>query len=156
MFQKEALGVADTPDWFSYISSMRTLCCVVTAVASLIALLPLPSHAQTTHGIGNLSCGQFIRAARSGDILYHQASSWLLGYASGMNAALKSTATATLTNDQLLKQAGDYCEANPASTIAQAADAWPATLTRPAVTQEAAPMERNYDHLKKPFARGPR
>ena len=69
-----------------------------------------------------------------------------------MNAALKTTLS--LTNDQLLKMAGDYCEAHPANTIAQAAGEWYAAIPRPAVTREAPPA--NYDHLKKPFSRGPR
>ena len=91
--------------------------------ASLFALAGVPTHAQTSQGLGSVTCDRFLKAARSGDILYHQASSWLMGYASGLNAASGGTAV-TLTGDQLMKSAGDYCEANPGGTLAQAAGQW--------------------------------
>ena len=92
------------------------------------------------------------------DMLYHQASNWLLGYVSGMNAALASTsasaAVVKLSNDQLLKSAGDYCEANPAKTIANAAAEWYPSLPRQAAAPvPQPPAERNYDHLNRPFGR---
>jgi hypothetical protein len=84
--------------------------------------------AQGTYGMAGVQCSQYLKAARSSDILYHQASQWLLGYVSGMNAAMKvakgTTPLANLTNDQVLKSAGDYCEANPASNLANAANEW--------------------------------
>lgn len=70
------------------------------------------------------------------DMLYQQASNWILGYVSGMNNALLASkgtsAAAGLSNDQLLKSAGDYCEANPGATIAAAANQWYGTLPQQA------------------------
>ncbi len=67
--------------------------------------------------MAGVQCSQYTKAARASDILYHQASQWLLGYVSGMNAAMKvakgTTPLANLTNDQVLKSAGDYCEGQP-------------------------------------------
>ena len=120
--------------------------------AFLLALIPT-SRAQTSHGVASTACAQFLRAARMSDMLYHQASNWLLGYVTGRNAALASTSAAAsvvnLSNDQLMKSAGDYCEANPTKTIANAASEWYQTVPRQAVT----PPPTNYDHLNKPFAR---
>lgn len=104
--------------------------------ASLFVFAEAPAHAQTSQGLGNVSCGQFLKAARSGDILYHQASSWLMGYASGLNAA-SGGAAVTLSGDQLMKSAGDYCESNPGGTLAQAAGQWHAS--RP--VQAAQPQQ---------------
>ena len=106
-------------------------------LVSLTAAAP----AQSTFGMAGVQCGQYIKAARSSDILYHQASQWLLGYVSGMNAAMKvtkgMTPLANLTNDQVLKSAGDYCEANPASNLANAANEWYATLPKQTDPQAA-------------------
>ena len=127
--------------------------------ASLLVLLPISPRAQTLHGVSNTTCSQFLRAARMSEMLYHQASSWLLGYVSGMNAALASAGGAagsvlSLSNDQLMKSAGDYCEAHPTKTIANAAAEWYPSLPRQVAAPPAAPPpERNYDHLNKPFAR---
>ena len=55
---------------------------------------------------------------------------------------------------RFLRSAGDYCEANPGKAIANVAAEWYPSLPRQAaapVAQTEAP--RNYDHLKKPFAR---
>jgi hypothetical protein len=128
---------------------------VAALAVLLIALLPVPAGAQMLHGLGNTTCRDFLKAARMSDMLYHQASSWLLGYVSGMNAALASSGGAVgLSNDQILRSAGDYCEANPGKTIASAAAEWYPSLPRQAASPPPAPeAERNYDHLKKPFAR---
>ncbi len=133
---------------------------IAVRVAAIAALLvaPMPARAQTLHGVGNTTCGNFLRSARMSDMLYHQASNWLLGYVSGMNAALASTgasaAAVKLSNDQILKSAGDYCEANPAKTIANVAAEWYPSLPRQAAALVAQPeAPRNYDHLSKPFAR---
>ena len=138
-------------------SALNTLA-RAAVTAALLALMPAMARAQAMHGAGNTTCQQFLRAARSSDILYHQASNWLLGYVSGMNAALASTGASAvavkLSNDQILKSAGDYCEANPAKTIANAAAEWYPSLPRQAAAPVAQPeAPRNYDHLKKPFAR---
>jgi hypothetical protein len=131
---------------------------VAAIAALLVASLPMSVRAQTLHGVGNTTCGNFLRSARMSDMLYHQASNWLLGYVSGMNAALASTgasaAAVKLSNDQILKSAGDYCEANPAKTIANAASEWYPSLPRQAAAPVAQPdPPRNYEHLSKPFAR---
>jgi hypothetical protein len=54
-----------------------------------------------------------------------------------------------------MRSAGDYCEANPGKTIAGAAAEWYPSLPRQAAAPapEQAEAPRNYDHLKKPFAR---
>lgn len=129
----------------------------IAAVAAC-TVISAPALAQAPHGAGNTTCAQFLRAARSGDILYHQASNWLLGYVSGMNAALQASGSGsvvTLSNDQLMKSAGDYCEANLGKTIANAAGDWYKTVPQQAATPEVAPPApaSNYDHLKKPFSR---
>jgi hypothetical protein len=124
--------------------------------AYLAVLLPLtaPSaHAQSYFGMAGVQCSQFIKAARSSDILYHQASQWLLGYVSGMNAAMKvakgATPLANLTNDQVLKSAGNYCEANPESNLANAANEWYASLPKQTDPQaaEAKPQSRGSGSL---------
>ena len=98
-----------------------------SVAATLLALVPAAAQAQASLGMGGVPCSQYLKAARTSDILYHQASNWLLGYLSGMNAALQANggaaAPVNLSNEQALKSAGDYCEANPASTIANAANA---------------------------------
>ena len=101
---------------------------------ALLALAGSSAQAQSTYGMAGVLCSQYNNAARSSDILFHQASQWLLGYISGMNAAMTvtkgTTPVATLTNDQVLKAAGDYCEANPASNLANAANEWYAALPK--------------------------
>ena len=103
------------------------------SAAGLLALMA-PAHAQGTFGMAGVLCSQYSKAARSSDILYHQASQWLLGYISGMNAAMKTakgtTPLASFSNDQVLKSTGAYCDANPSSNLANAANEWYATLPK--------------------------
>ena len=103
------------------------------AGACLLALTA-SGHAQSYFGMAGVQCSQYSKAARSSDILYHQASQWLLGYVSGMNAAMRTakgtTPLASLTSEQVLKSAGDYCEANPASNLANAVNEWYAALPK--------------------------
>jgi hypothetical protein len=91
--------------------------------------------------MAGVQCSQFTKAARGSDMLYHQASQWLLGYVSGMNAAMKlakgTTPPANLSNDQVLKSAGDYCEAHPGSNLANAANEWYASLPKQTEPQAA-------------------
>jgi len=105
-----------------------------TSASVLLALTMATAQAQGTFGMAGVLCSQYSKAARSSDILYHQASQWLLGYVSGMNAAMKAakgtTPLATYTNDQVLKSTGAYCDANPASNLANAANEWYATLPK--------------------------
>jgi hypothetical protein len=128
----------------------------VLRAAYLAVLLPLtaPSaHAQSYFGMADVQCSQFTKAARSSDMLYHQASQWLLGYVSGMNAAMKVAKgvmpPANLTNDQVLKSAGNYCEANPESNLANAANEWYASLPKQTDAQaaEAKPQSRGSGSL---------
>ena len=109
----------------------------------LFALLVVSAPAQPLRGAGNVLCRDFLRAGRTRDILYHQAAEWILGYISGMNAALAatkgSTAAPNLNSDQLLKSAADYCSANPDSTISTAAGQWYGTLAQ----QAEAPKEES-------------
>lgn len=100
----------------------------------LVAFLPA-AQAQKQFGAANVLCSQYTKAARTSDIVYHQASNWLLGYVSGMNAAMQSSnaaAVVKLTNDQVLKSALDYCTANPGATIAGAAGQWYAQMPKQA------------------------
>lgn len=112
---------------------MRRVFSAGVAVA-LVASAGSSAQAQSAFGMAGVLCSQYNKAARSSDILYHQASQWLLGYVSGMNAAMMvtrgTTPPANLTNDQVLKSAGDYCEANPASNLANAANEWYAALPK--------------------------
>lgn len=116
---------------------MSYLLRIAPAVAWLL-LAASSAQAQSHFGMAGVQCREFMKAARSGDMLYHQASQWLLGYVSGMNAAKGTTPTVRLSNDQVLKSAGDYCEANPASNLANAANQWYATLPKQADPQAAA------------------
>ena len=122
---------------------VRTSCAAVWLLATMTAT----AQAQASLGMGGATCSQYLKAARTSDILYHQASNWLLGYLSGMNAALQasngSAAPVDLSNEQALKSAGEYCEANPASTIANAASQWYAALPK----QAAKPAEPNRGSL---------
>jgi hypothetical protein len=118
-----------------------------------------PAPAQGTFGMAGVQCSQYTKAARSSDILYHQASQWLLGYVSGMNAAMRVakgiTPLANLTNDQVLKSAGDYCEANPASNLANAVNEWYATLPKQTDAQ-AAPKDPRDSSLTLSLDRAPK
>src|SRR6476620_8714780 len=106
----------------------------VACVGAWLLAITASVSAQSTFGMAGVPCSQFTKAARSSDMLYHQASQWLLGYVSGMNAAMKNakgtTPVRNLTNDQVLKSAGDFCAANPASNLANAANEWYATLPK--------------------------
>jgi hypothetical protein len=103
--------------------------------------------------MAGLSCSQFIKAARGGDALYHQASQWLLGYISGMNAAMRltrgTTPLAALTGDQVLKSIVETCDAQPGSNLANAANEWYATLPKQTdpQTAETKSEPRNRDSL---------
>jgi hypothetical protein len=108
---------------------VRLVCILVLLSSTAVA-----ARAQSYFGMAGLQCGQYTKAARSKDALYQQASQWLLGYVSGMNAAMRvakgMTPLASLTNDQVLKSASDYCEANPAGNLANAANEWYASLPK--------------------------
>ena len=118
---------------------------IVRSACIAVALLALPmpaAQAQSSRNIGNVLCKDFLRAGRISDILYHQAANWILGYVSGMNAALLAakgtSAAASLSDDQLLKSAGAYCEANPERPIAAAAHQWYGTLPQQAEAPKPA------------------
>src|SRR5215213_7153519 len=99
---------------------------IIAVAVSLLALTATPAGAQSSFDAAGTTCAQFLKA-RASDTLHRQASNWLYGYASGFTAGLtagKHPALATLSNDQLLKSAADYCQANPDATIADAASAW--------------------------------
>ena len=105
-----------------------------TSAAGLLVLTVATAQAQGTFGMAGVLCSQYTKAARSSDMLYHQASQWLLGYISGMNVAMRTakgtTPLATFTNDQVLKSTGVFCETNPASNLANAANEWYATVPK--------------------------
>ena len=119
---------------------MKHVLRVACAGAWLLAITA-SVYAQSTSEWRACRAASTPRRRASSDILYHQASQWLLGYVSGMNAAMKvakgTTPLANLTNDQVLKSAGDYCEANPASNLANAANEWYATLPKQTDPQAA-------------------
>ncbi|WP_068023910.1 HdeA/HdeB family chaperone [Rhodoplanes sp. Z2-YC6860] len=112
----------------------------LTLLAAMLAVSS-PALAQKQFGAAGVTCAQYTKGARTSDITYHQASNWLLGYVSGVNAAQSANggaAAINLTNDQVLKSAADYCAANPQATIASAARQWYATLPRQAAPEPAA------------------
>ena len=131
----------------------------VPFAAALLVLLTVTAQAQGTFGMAGVLCSEYSRAGRSSDMLYHQASQWLLGYVSGVNAAMKTakgtTPLATYTNDQVLKSAGDYCDANPASNLANAANEWYATLPKQTDAQ-AAPKDPRDSSLTLSLDRAPK
>ena len=117
----------------------------ILLVAPLAVWLLVPASAQSpyrSYGAGDVLCSRYTKAARTSDILYHQASNWLLGYVSGMNTALRGTKDAplvvNLTNDQVLRSAGDYCEANPGRTVAEIANEWYGAIPKQAETAKPA------------------
>jgi hypothetical protein len=98
---------------------------IIVAV-SLFMLTTAPVGAQTSFDAAGTSCAQFLKT-RAGDSLHRQAANWLYGYASGLSAGLtagKNPTAVSLTSDQVLKSAAEYCQANPGATIANAASAW--------------------------------
>ena len=131
---------------------MKGMVRATLVAATLVALLAAPAQAQKQFGAANVLCSQYTKAARTSDIVYHQASNWLLGYVSGMNAAMQSSnaaAVVNLTNDQVLKSAIDYCTANPSATIAAAAGQWHAQLPKQAdpPPQQAQSKDDNWIRL---------
>src|SRR5207253_2800161 len=54
-----------------------------------------------------------------------------------MKTARGTTPVGNLTNDQVLKSAGSYCEANPGSNLANAANEWYASLPKQTDPQQA-------------------
>jgi len=126
---------------------MRSMIRLRLSAAALAALVVTPALAQKQFGAAGVLCSQYVKGARTSDIVYHQASNWLLGYVSGMNAAQAANGGApviNLTNDQVLKSAGDYCAANPSATIANAAGQWYATL--PKAASEPPPQAAREDN----------
>ena len=120
---------------------------LAASVAVLSMLAFTPTQAQKQFGAGGVLCSQYIKGARTSDIVYHQASNWLLGYVSGMNAAQSANGAApviNLTNDQVLKSAADYCAANPSASIANAAGQWYAML--PKTAPEPPPQAAREDN----------
>jgi hypothetical protein len=125
---------------------MRSMIRLRLSAAALAALVVTPALAQKQFGAASVLCSQYVKGARASDIVYHQASNWLLGYVSGMNAAQAANGGApviNLTNDQVLKSAADYCAANPSATVASAAGQWYATLPKAAPEPPQAAREDN-------------
>ena len=128
---------------------------IIAAAVSLLALTATPASAQSSFDASGTTCAQYLKA-RASDALHRQASNWLYGYASGLTAGLttgKHPAVVTLTDDQLLKSAADYCQANPGATIANAASAWvPQAPAQP----EAPPSRGPFLNLERPSRPGGR
>jgi hypothetical protein len=121
---------------------MRSI--IPAAAVLLVALAATPAGTQTSSDAAGTTCAQFLKA-RAGDAIYRQASNWLHGYASGFNAglrAVKQPAVLNLANDQLLKSATEYCQANPQATIANAASAWIPLAPLPPPEAEAPSLGR--------------
>jgi hypothetical protein len=113
-------------------------CTIRMMLLAAMLAVSTPALAQKRFGAAGVTCAQYIKGARNSDITYHQASNWLLGYVSGINAMQSANGGApaiNLTNDQVLKSAADYCAANPQMTIAAAAGQWSAALPRQAAPE---------------------
>ena len=129
----------------------------ISAAAVLLALAAMPAQGQaqtqSALGAGGTLCGQFTRAARASDILYHQASNWLLGYVSGISEAMRTAGQATpldgVSGDQVLRAATEYCEAHPTSSIAGAANVWLAAAPKPAAAPAPAAAAPQQAEAKK-------
>jgi hypothetical protein len=125
---------------------MRSTIRLRLSAAVLAAFVATPALAQKQFGAAGVLCSQYIKGARTSDIVYHQAANWLLGYVSGVNAAQAANGgppVINLTNDQVLKSAANYCAANPSATIASAAGQWYATLPKAAPEPPRATREDN-------------
>lgn len=124
---------------------MRRIVVIATLLVLTAAAPQSRGQAQGAFGAGGTLCSQYTKAARSSDILYHQASNWLLGYVSGLNEAFRAAGQPSpldgLTGDQVLRTATEYCEANPTSTVANAANLWHATASRAAAPAPAPPQQ---------------
>jgi hypothetical protein len=120
---------------------VRHYFCAGLVAVTLWPLAPA-ALAQSNYGAGDVLCSQYLKAARTSDIIYHQASNWLLGFVSGMNAALRASrdaaAVVNLSNDDVLKSAWDYCATNPASKISNVAESWYAMLPKQAEAPKPA------------------
>ncbi len=126
---------------------MTRMIVLTLPTAMLATLISTSAPAQKQFGAAGVLCSQYVKGARTSDIVYHQASNWLLGYVSGVNAAQSAGGGApviNLTNDQVLKSAADYCAANPSATIASAASQWYATL--PKTAPEPPPQAAREDN----------
>src|SRR4051794_30057938 len=66
---------------------MRSTIRLRLSAAALTAFVATPALAQKQFGAAGVLCSQYVKGARGSDIVYHQASNWLLGYVSGVNAA---------------------------------------------------------------------
>src|SRR5258708_34351190 len=100
--------------------AIRVTLSAATFAVSIAVLAVTPVQAQKQFGAAGVLCSQYIKGARTSDIIYHQASNWLLGYVSGMNAAQSANGAApgvNLTNDQVRKSAAHHCPANPSATL---------------------------------------
>lgn len=116
-------------------------CITSTTVVLLFALTATPAGTQSSFDAAATICAQFLRA-RPGDALHRQASNWLYGYASGFTAGLRAArhpAVQNLSNDQVLKSAAEYCQANSGATIANAASAWAAPSVPPPEAETPPP-----------------
>jgi hypothetical protein len=125
----------------------------IFAAAALLAWSEMPARtqgqplAQPALGAGGTLCSQYTRAARSSDILYHQASNWLLGYVSGISEAMRTPGHASpldgVSGDQVLRAATEYCEIHPSVTIAGAANVWLAAAPRPAPSPQQSETKKD-------------
>jgi len=127
---------------------------IIAVAVSVFALTATPAGAQSSFDASGTTCAQFLKA-RASDTLHRQASNWLYGYASGLTAGLTAAKhpAATLANDQLLKSAIDYCQANPGATIADAASAW---VPQPRAEPEPPPNRGFFLNLERPTKPGGR
>jgi hypothetical protein len=117
---------------------------LIIPAISILALTTTLAGAQSSFDAAGTSCGQFLKA-RANDALHRQVSNWLYGYASGLTAGLRAAqdpAGLNLTNDQLVRSATDYCQANPGATIANAASAW--VPQQPPPKAEGPPSGRGF------------
>ena len=104
--------------------------CVVGGLLAIAA----PLFAQVHFGSGSMPCNKYTTGATNRTLAYHEANEWLLGYASGLNAARPAASGAdpllTTNSANLLTFVEAYCKTNPEHSIIKGVDDWFKALSK--------------------------
>lgn len=105
---------------------------VVAAISAAGVFVVLEAHGQTYLGAGGTRCSEYLRQVRANDPLRYAFEHWVLGYLSGMNAAVKVFTgvdpLAKAEGAQALTFVRGYCSGNGSHTVVNAANAFFETL----------------------------